>query len=253
MKLIQPDFFTLCIGGGNFGTKAAIQSRDMGAVTLAIDPDPKSKICSSADVLLTDPEQVEYGLNGKIQVLNGDGCKLFREIFSLREPDIVVPAAPGHLIAKVAKNILYEKGMAAEPFEEAYSLLIKRLDPGLVQIEDRENAVVVTSYMDEGKMCIENCNQPKVCPVTKKVKELPMHKLLWKSMEGLSDNRIVLHSLLLNDIGGVGGIIGKDISHMLQILDEVEPNTTISVATSCSCHGITNLLKLYSEKHNKSV
>ncbi|HPR41951.1 MAG TPA: arginase family protein [Candidatus Methanofastidiosa archaeon] len=168
MEIIKSVDFTACIGGGRFGTRAALLSRKQNAVTLVVDPFPDCKVCKVAEIKATDLDDIDFELRGKIQYLQGNGCDLVWDIFSRRCPDILVPAAPGHLMALAAVRLLSRSGMTARPYIEGFDRIRDRLDDDMVLIARREEGIFVTSYMDEGVMCLENCPQPAICPVTGK-------------------------------------------------------------------------------------
>ncbi|MBN1786304.1 MAG: hypothetical protein JW825_04885 [Candidatus Methanofastidiosa archaeon] len=238
----------VCIGGGHFGTLAASLSRDSGAVTLVIDPDAGCKASEEADIVIEDLEEVDMGLRGKVQLVLADGTLLIRDIFLARRPDILVPAAPGHLIAKAAVSILSERGLLTRPYVAGFDIVKERLGDDVILTSDRENGVIVASHMEGDGICIPECCQPPVCPVTGKRKDVPMHKMLEGAMEGICDRSYVFHSILLGSAGGVGGIIGADVAAFLDEIESIGPGETLSLATSCSCHGVVNLIDIYSKK-----
>jgi len=240
MELIDRVEFTACIGGGNFGSKAVALSRDQGSVTLIIDPFPECRASKMADIRVRSLDEVDFDLRGKVQYLQADGCDIIGDVFSIRCPDILVPAAPGHLMALAAMKILERKGFTVRPFKEAFDLAMEKLDDDLILIADRDKSIIVSSYMEEGKMCLEHCPQPHVCPITGREKETPMYMMLEDAVNGACTRSFILHSLLLNDKGGVGGILGKDVKSFLDSLDDMASGESFSVATSCSCHGVLN-------------
>jgi len=248
MEIIDSLEFTACIGGGNFGTKATLLSKEQDAVTLVIDPYPECKASRFADIKVRDLDEVDFDLRGKVQYLQADGCDIIMDVFKRRCPDILVPAAPGHLMAKAAVKTLSKQGITAWPYTKAIDEMYERLENDIILITDREGGVIVASYMEEGKLCLERCPQPEVCPVTGRVKELPMYMVLERAMEGTCTRSFILHSLLLNDKGGVGGVIGKDVKEFLEAVATLHKGESFSVATSCSCHGVVNALLLDSVK-----
>ncbi|MHC1598748.1 MAG: hypothetical protein ACXQT0_04100, partial [Candidatus Methanofastidiosia archaeon] len=218
MPITGNDSFILSVGGGNFGSKAAILAKNWGAVNIIIDCSSDCDACDIADVIVEDVDDLDFYLQKKIQLLIADGMDALINILDIKTPDIVVPAVNGHLAGRVAKRFLVSSGFKISGCNSALKEVLRDFPEKYVSLIDKPNSVMITSYMPEGMLCREICNQPSICPVTKLEKENPMHELLSNNIENKVDHLILLHSRLLDDSGGVGGIIGKDIVAMLDYL-----------------------------------
>jgi hypothetical protein len=238
--------FTVCIGGGNFGSRAAIASKLQGAVTVVIDPDPGCAARAVATRRVERLEDVDYDLSGEVQFMQADGLEVLADVIERRCPHIIVPASPGHLMARAAIFLLAKRGLDAVPYAWGYDRIAGRLDDDIVLIADRDDAIVVTSYMDEGMMCRDVCPQPSVCPVTGREHERPMYEVVGDAMEGVCTETYLLRSLLLSDRGGVGGILGEDVRTLMEGVGTMNKGMTVSIATSCSCHAVVNALEVVS-------
>ncbi|MHC1604447.1 MAG: hypothetical protein ACXQTP_00545 [Candidatus Methanofastidiosia archaeon] len=234
------DSFILSVGGGNFGSKAAILAKKWGAVNIVIDCRSNCSACEIADIIVEDVDDLDFYLQKKIQLLIADGIDALINILDIKTPDIVVPAINGHLAGRVAKHVLVSSGFIISGCNSALRKVLMNFPEEHVSLIDKTNSVMITSYMPEGMLCRENCNQPSICPVTKLEKGNPMHELLSNTIENKVDHLVLLHSRLLDNSGGVGGIIGKDVVAMLDYLKLIKTADNLAVATSCSCHGIVN-------------
>jgi hypothetical protein len=170
--------------------------------------------------------------------LLGDGVRTLADILDEWTPDLVVPAAPGHLAALAALERGHRRYRELVPAPNLLAPVSERLPPRAVCLTDERNAVLVTSFMGDG-LCVEDCPQPTACPVTGRANAVPMHELLDAALELAVDRHAVLSTA---GPGSVGGLRGSDLVAMLAMVDEAGAGDTIGIATSCRCHGVVNLL-----------
>ena len=222
----------VCIGGGRFGTKAAEEARRE-----AQDCPARSIITRSAE----RPEEILSAKVGEVLLLRGDGISCLLNILASWTPDLVVPAMRGHMAALLAVRHASRSGAALAPFPNALSALLEKLPERWVKLVDAENGVVVTSHMEDGGACIEDCMQPPVCPITGKERLLPMHQLVSSALGGTMDSTAVL---VTASLGTVGGVPGRSLRSMLELIDGLDHGMTVGISTTCRCHAVTNLMHL---------
>ncbi|RZN49942.1 hypothetical protein EF808_01200 [archaeon] len=244
MGSVGPFDFTVCIGGGNFGTRAATTSKLHGAVTLVIDPRQNCAASAVATRTIKRLDEIDFGLGGVVQYLQGDGLDIIADVVAHRCPDIVVPASPGHLMAKAAIRLLSRRTLGAIPWGGGCDRMADRLDDDIILIADRDDGIIVTSFMDEGTMCMDVCPQPELCPVTGRTHPAPMYKLVDDAMASSCGEAFLMRSFLLSDTAGVGGIEGSDVKAFLGVMRSMKEGTRFAVATSCSCHAVINAMEV---------
>lgn len=227
----------VCIGGGRFGSRAAAEARDRGDRVLVVDNDEHCRaraISSSA----TDRGAVLQAGREEILFLRGDGVGTLADILTEWTPDVIVPAARGHLAALVAVEWVRRHGRKVVPTPERVAALTDGLPPRSVCLVDERNGILATSFMNEGA-CADGCSQPALCPVTGRRNEVAMSELIAAALKRSSDRSVVLVTS-----GAVGGISGSELSAMLSLLDEAEEGDIVGIATACRCHGVINLLRI---------
>jgi len=226
------------IGGGRFGTTAAIEARMRGDRALVVDRDPG---CMARGIAkeASDPDAVLRAGRGEVLFRQGDGAAALLDLMERWVPDLVVPAAPGHLAALLAVERGRRAARPLAPAPELAALVRERLPPRSVALIDEANAVVVTSFMGEGR-CVDGCAQDALCPVTGERHDRPMHELIRTALEGAADRSVVLIS---SATGTVGGLAGGDLGEMLRTVDRTGDGEAVAIATACRCHGVINLLR----------
>jgi len=231
----------VCIGGGRFGAMAAIEARRIGARVLVVDREERCFARKSSTAVTEEPSSILSVGEGDVLFLKGDGTVTLLDILDRWVPDIVIPAASGHLAALLAVEYGHRQGRGLVPASDRLPELVEALPPRSVRLFDARNSLIVTSFMEVGGLCLEGCGQPTTCPVTGESNPVPMHECIAESLMGLVDKHVVL---VTSGVGTVGGISGRELKSLLHRLDESERGVTWGVATSCRCHGIINLLRI---------
>lgn len=232
----------ICVGGGSFGTLAALQGRAQADRTLVIDIDAQCRARPYADRIVVDPNTILDSHPGSIYLLVGDGARVLLDILDRWVPDLVVAASRGHLAAHLAVEHVMRRGKELLPSTDLVPYVIEGLPSGSVIINDLDQAVVVTSYMPSSLQCTEGCMQPPVCPVTGRDISVPMHAAIHRAVDDKVDLPIVLKTIHSDDVASVSG---RELVAMLSSLDRMGNESTTAIATACGCHGFINLLRLF--------
>ena len=201
-------------GGGKYGLKAVRWLIENKRDFVVIDQDENCLV------------QKEYRLkeyDGKSGFLKG-GVKELTEILVEKKPELVFPTAPIHLAAALVKE--FHK---MEEWNEKVDCILSGLPPKVIVSVGKGSVVV--SYNRDG-VCIENCNAPDVCPVTKMKKPAPMHELVRFAVP----NGFIIKSGYLKP--GLGAVRGDLLRKLLDSTDD-----RIVVATACRCHGVITALR----------
>ncbi len=230
----------VCIGGGMFGSKAALASRRRSAKVLVIDTNESCQASKIADLITKDVDSILHAAPGEVRLFIGEGASTLDDILAHWVPDLVVPASKGHLAAHLAVEHCRRQGRRLEPISPMQGLA-GALPPGSVLISDDKLGVIVTSHMAQGKMCREDCEQPEICPVSGTLIPSPMHHSIEEAFSGSVDRQFVM---VTTGTGQFGGIKGSDLKVMLASLDDLKEGTTCGIATACRCHGIINLFRI---------
>ncbi|MCS7144888.1 MAG: hypothetical protein NZ879_07710 [Archaeoglobaceae archaeon] len=200
----------LVIGGGKFGLKAVEYLIERRREFLILDPNPE---CEVVRVL-------------NVPVLKVGAEKII-EVVEKTNPEWIFPTAPVHVVAEALKDLF-------EPWDEVIDDLLPKI-PSKVVVSVGKGSVVL-SYNRDG-ICIENCNSPEICPVTKLKKDLPMFELIKFAFP----KALILISYQIAP--GLGAIKG---SEFIEVIEKAKKLDKVVVATACNCHGvITGMKKKY--------
>ena len=235
--------FVYVMGGGKFGTKALRYLKSNGAKVLVVDLNPACKAKTETDIE-TETVKVRNTLkNGQAAFFVGDAVEHLMNILEVNVPDWVVTAIPSNAVAKVVTRWLSKGGYKLEPYQDIIQQVLSNIPESLVSFLNKENAVIVVSYMPPNLQCRENCMPPKdFCASTNRPKLASMNKLLNFSVYGLTDLLEILKSEQLT--GGLGAINGDQLFSFLKKLKKHHESFTLVVGTACDCHGIINLFKI---------
>lgn len=231
----------ICVGGGSFGTLAALRGRAQADRTLVIDNDAQCRARPYADRITEDANSILGSHPGSIYLLVGDGARVLLDILDRWVPDLVVAASRGHLAAHLAVEHVRRQGKELRPSTDLVPSVIEALPPGSVLVSDLDQGVVVTSYVPSSIQCPEGCVQPPVCPVTGQHISEPMHAAIHRAVYDKVDMPIVLKTAHADDVASV---TGQEMVAMLSSLDRIEDEGTAAIATACVCHGFINLFRL---------
>lgn len=229
----------VCLGGGEIGRLGVQSSLREGARVLLVDPDEGCMARSLCNRSVDDADRLLDAAAGDVLYMRGDGTVVLADLIHRWVPDQVVPAAPGHLAARLAMEWYRRHDRELHPFGGPLLRAVAALPAGIVQLIDSTQGVMVTSYMPSGKSCCPECDRPPVCPVTGKERLAPMHRLVDAALAGAVDRRSVLVT-----VGEEVGILhGDDLKGTLDMLDDAADGATMGIATSCGCHAIVNLFR----------
>lgn len=230
----------ICLGGGEIGRLGIQDLLDEGARVLLVDPDENCSARLLCDRSVCSPDAVLESDEGEVLYLKGDGPAVLADVLHRWTPSKIVPAAPGHLAARLAMAWANRTYRRLHPFGGSLLRVVDMLPPGTVQMLDSANGVLVASNMPSGMACRIECGQPSVCPVTGNENPTPMYCLIDKALVEAADRR----SVLVTSGTRVGVLQGESIREMLDVLNNMEGGMTIAIATSCRCHAIVNMFRL---------
>jgi len=235
--------FAYVMGGGKFGTEALRYLKANDAKVLVVDLNPTCKAKTEADIETATVKVRGTLKNGQAAFLVGDAVEHLLNLLEVDVPDMVVTAIPSNAVAKVVATWLYKAGYKLEPHQDIIQQVLSNIPESLVSFVNKENAVIVVSYMPPNMQCRENCVPPKdFCASTGRPKLASMNKLLDFSIYSLTNLSVILKSEQLK--GGLGAINGSQLFSLLKKLINRQESFTLAVGTACDCHGIINLFKI---------
>ncbi|NLK26222.1 MAG: hypothetical protein GX307_06590 [Euryarchaeota archaeon] len=230
----------VCVGGGKIGSLAVTRARQMGDRVVVIDSDEgclARKLCRKEVTNIGLALELEAG---EAVFVKGDGVLVLWSIMQSWVPDLVVPGIRGHMLARLAMKQVNAWDRELTPSPDLLDGAVQALPPDIIQLIDREWGVLITSFMPRGGSCQEDCEQPKICPVSGKSHPIPMHRLIEQAMRKSVDH----HAVLVTCGTGAGSLRGEDIQGLFHTLEEMKDGETCGIATSCSCHGLINMFRL---------
>jgi hypothetical protein len=222
------------------GVKAAEAAKTLGASVVIVDPNSLCLARESADVVLSDTPSIDPHLGGKTQLLPGDAISTLLELMVNDPPDLVVPAGGGHFAARLAMEYARKRGKSLAPDPLLMERLADFLPTEVVQLRDVSNALLITSHMPSGFVCVIGCHRPPRCPVTGRKIHPPMNEILNKALSYADRSTL----LVTQEMGEVGVLASSDLNAMFETIDDLYNRETYGVATTCSCHGVTNLFSV---------
>ncbi|WP_052418792.1 hypothetical protein [Methanolacinia paynteri] len=230
----------LIIGGGTYGKLALEKIRDDGRLIVVIDEDPGCIVqkefrlpeISGDDTL---PEEGSVFIKGSVETAagfvagssenSGPGEYMKARIF---------PTAPVHIAAGIISELC---GFVPDPerAEAAAGSIPEELIAG------KKDADIYCT-LNKKEPCLPLCSSPKICPVTKERRDVP----LWETLENcLSGDRkpglpasFVIESRQL--CPGLGYI---DYSDLTDVIKKACRKDSVLVGTACTCHGVVTALK----------
>lgn len=220
MKQSMNDKTILVVGGGKYGAKACRYFREQLARVILVDNNPEcqaKKFVSNEDFLIRDAEDV------------------LEVVLEIR-PDLIVPTVPGHTVGKWVKKYFH-----LTPFPDRLGHVTKRLPESLIMRCDEANAVLVSSFMANGKTCLADClPSPDRCALTGEPRPAPLYRLLDYAIFDLFDCGKIFEAEQLAP--GIGAIRTTEFLQFRKEVEDEKPKT-IAVGTACQCHGILSLFK----------
>ena len=216
----------IIVGGGKYGCIAVEYLRKNRRGFVLVDKDPN---CLATKRFKLTPS-IPIDTEGE-HFLEGDIAQVL-ELIERLKPEYVFPTAPIHIAAELAK-----RKFELAPWDEVIDCILANLPPSVVLRSGSGNLIV--SY-NRDNTCLERCEAPEVCPVTRKRKPCTMDKLVKSAYpEG-----ILLVSYQLAP--GMGALKGNEL---LEFFTQAEKKDKFVVATACGCHGFFSALK---KSHGKT-
>ena len=222
--------FSLIIGGGKFGTKAAKYLLKNSKPFIVLDKDEKCLVTKTFDLAKLNPDEIDHIDSSKNYFAKGNVIKALTLIEKIK-PEYVFPTAPIHIAAMLVK----EK-YGFKVWDEGINHFLAGI-PLKIIVSVGKGTVVVSYNRD--KPCKQNCNAPPTCPVTKLKKPCPMYDLL----QFAAPEAIILRSYQLEP--GLGALKGNEI---IKVLEECKGKSSVIIGTACECHGVITALRAQKDK-----
>lgn len=210
---IHPKADILIIGGGKFGSRAAVKLHEQS---------PQSSIT------LVEKEKVDKN-ELVTQVIEAEGIEWFAENFNKASSFThIIPALPIHLAGEWVKRVLLNKGYTVQ-MQEISSELLDIL-PNPYRLNKCQAAISHADFH-----CPPNCDEPsKICTYTKKKRPTPLYKILG-TLHTSGCEPVIIQSRQFSR--GVGGFYPADLWNFLDRII-INRNKTLLAGTACKCHGI---------------
>ena len=208
------------VGGGKYGCIAVEYLRKHNRGFVLVDKDSNCLATKRFKLKSSDSigAEGEYFLEGDVpQVL---------ELIERLKPDYVFPTAPVHIAAELAKS-----KFELVPWNKVIDCILANL-PSSVVLQGGSGNLIVSYNRDNA--CLERCEAPEVCPVTRKRKPCTMDKLV---RFAYPEGTILISYHLASGMGALKG------SELLEFFAQAEKKDRFVVATACSCHGYFTALK----------
>lgn len=228
-------------GGGFYGVIAVskLKGRD---VVIVVDVDRECRAKTYVDCIAENIDEViRSGCRSALIV--GDAARVFVDLVDRGfVPNVVVPAIPRHFAGEVVQNYLRLRGCSTKPYTGALDDVAEVFRKYGVEVKVCiDYGVIVASYMPFNLRCRPSCSKPQVCPVTRRFRAMPLHKLMRLALSMIADEVVVLESKSIAD--DIGGFEGLEIIEVLRYLAKscTSKNGLVAIATACRCHGLANL------------
>lgn len=233
-------------GGGVYGSKALISLKSSGRILVA-DIDKGCRASRYVDCIVYDlDELIKIESKCSTALLVSDAAETLVRLFKAGiVPSLIIPATPMHLAGKVLELYLVSRMSKADPSPSVVRIADAVRSYGIEVKVNSLNGVAVMSYMPFGKLCKPRCIEPSLCPVTGRVKPIPLNRLLDNVLGSIISLSTVLESQLI--VEEVGGYSGRNLFSFLEEVDRGIPHhSLVAIATACSCHGIVNVFDVES-------
>ena len=236
----------LIIGGGEYGNAALEKLLEENRPVTVIDEDLECKACQNHNLTVlsgnlpdktpeTPPgeEFPEYG--AEAYFIKGGIKEAAKIILEYPFIERIFPTAPVHVSAGI---IAETAGFLPDP---SGADLIEEVLPQRL-VTGRNGANIYCS-LNPANICLKNCPEPPVCPVTKERRDNP----LWAELEEYLNSgekangktaAIVIPSRQYGP--GLGYIKSSDIR---AVINSAGIHDKLSIATACRCHGVITSLK----------
>lgn len=229
-------------GGGFYGATAVSKLKNRDTVVV-VDVDRECHAKAYVECIAENLDEVLSGRCRSALVVE-DAVKVFLDLVNKGfVPDVVVPAIPRHLAGEVTYRFLKLRGCNIKYYTSSLDEVIEIFKNFGAEVKvDTANGVIIASYMPFNLRCRQGCSEPQVCPITGKVKTVPLHNLIKLALSRAADKVIVLESKFV--VEGIGGFSGYELADVLKDLASLCKGSLVAIATACACHGIANLFVL---------
>ena len=211
--------FVVIAGGGKFGVKAYNELSLLSKKIIIIDKNPN---CIASKM--------------KLELIIEDAPKYITELLEKNIiPDLIVPAIPGNLIAKIFLYYINKQGLIVEKNLEDFNEFLLKIPKDIIVKADEKNTTVVLSHAKDF-LCPDNCIPKNICPITKK-KIIPLYVYVNEALH--KDNlakKIFISKMISSSIGAISG---KEVYEEIK-----ELKNNLCIGTLCECHGIISFLKI---------
>jgi len=224
--------FSLIIGGGKFGTRAAEYLLKNSKPFIVLDKDEKCLVMKTFDLARLNPDEIDHIDSSKNYFAKGNVINALTLIEKVK-PEYVFPTAPIHIAAMLVKE---KYGLKV--WDEGINHFLAGIPPKITKIiVSVGKGTVVVSY-NRDKACKQNCDAPPICPVTKLKKPCPMYDLL----QFAAPEAIILRSYQLERLGALKG------NEIIEVLEKCKGKSSIIIGTACKCHGVITALRAQKDK-----
>ena len=232
----------VCLGGGEWGAKAARIAKNNRANAIVIDKSSNCLARELADKVIAEQDLRRLDLEGVVFCV-GDAVAALIGILKLTTHAWIIPAIAGGFSGQLIERWLATKGFKVTRSGKLLNSTLRGLPPKLVLSADRRSGALITSYMPKEIRCKPDCSAPKRCPVTGRRRVSPIYELLeFAICEVVEHYRI----FVTKQLGGIGGIPGSEIREALDYIDRFTPPYSLAIGTSCKCHGLMDFFEVRS-------
>ncbi len=251
----------IVIGGGKFGKKALEFGIKNESQSLLIDINPNCIASELVNEKFTKQEE----LLSKINEINPkDVFFLIHEnpdlesLINAFNPDYIIPVLPIHLMASIISFKFNKLGILLVADKILSKIFVETANSNLILNYNSEKGIVLLSYAKAGEVCPDKCLGPlNYCPNFKREKPITITqhvKEILSNINGMENEiKLINHYNYIIESeqlkSGLGGLNGNEVK---TILDDINNNIevfknkiyTISIATTCNCHGIINFFTI---------
>jgi len=230
----------VCLGGGEWGAKAARIAKNNRANAIVIDKSSNCLARELADKVIAEQDLMRLDLEGVVFYV-GDAVAALIGILKLTTHAWIIPAIAGGFSGQLIERWLATKPVKVIRSGRLVDSALQGLPPKLVFSANRRSGTLITSYMPEGIKCKPDCSAPPKCPVTGRRRISPMYKLLEFSLCEVVDHYKIF---VTKQLGGIGGISGSEVKEALEYIYNLDPPYSLAIGTSCRCHGLVDFFEV---------
>jgi len=239
-SFLKPGELVVCLGGGEWGAKAARIAKNNKANAIIIDRDARCLAAEATDAVIGEQDLGKPDIQG-VNLYLGDAVGALIVILEVATRAWVIPAIQGGFSGQLIERWLSAKHVEVIRSGKLVNDALQGLPPKLVFSANRGLGTIITSYMPPQIKCKPDCLAPKKCPVTGRRKISPMYELLEFSVCEVVDYYWIFAT---KPLGGIGGIPGSEVKKALEDIGKLTPPYSLAVGTSCRCHGLVDFFEV---------